>query len=305
MELHIANTLDTNRLSQFYAMLASMFSSNRQNKTCFHVVVTGISGVEKVELESFIQSHNGQIVFYTIDPKLIQLFPLGPSWTIAVYYRLLLFNLIPKEVGRLLYLDTDTLVLKDLSGLFSIDLNEFPLAAVYDNYVKTRPELGIHEEGEYFNSGMMLIDLPVWNRTGVSEKAMAYLQQYPERIKFVDQDALNVVLKDNWKRISEHYNFMFSYVPYEAAKTWYQSQLGEICILHFTLQRPWNMLCKNRYRELYLKFHKQSPGGRQPAITDFSIWSVNKWLGLRVAEAYQDAPSWVKVTWKKMKSFVN
>jgi lipopolysaccharide biosynthesis glycosyltransferase len=92
-------------------------------------------------------------------------------------------------------------------------MNEFPVAAVYDNYVKSQPLLGIFDEGEYFNSGMLLIDVEKWREQNISEKVMEYLLKYPERIKFVDQCGLNAVLNGNWMKLPARFNRIFTYLP--------------------------------------------------------------------------------------------
>ena len=42
------------------------------------------------------------------------------------------------------------------------NIDNYVIGAIYDNYVKTQELIGITEEGQYFNSGVLLIDVKKW-----------------------------------------------------------------------------------------------------------------------------------------------
>jgi lipopolysaccharide biosynthesis glycosyltransferase len=57
----------------------------------------------------------------------------------------------------------------------------------------------------YFNAGVLLIDMERWREEQISEKAVAYLRQFP-KTPFSDQDALNVVCDGRWKKLDAEWN---------------------------------------------------------------------------------------------------
>ncbi|MDD5708415.1 MAG: glycosyltransferase, partial [Kiritimatiellae bacterium] len=70
--------------------------------------------------------------------------------------------------------------------------------------------LDIRGERGYFNSGVLVMDLPTWRRKQIPEQAIDYLARHhgdPKRCGYADQDALNVVMQADWMALDETWNF--------------------------------------------------------------------------------------------------
>lgn len=100
-----------------------------------------------------------------------------------------------EHVERILYVDVDTLILEDLAPLVHLDLAGRVVAAVPDHHIDgalQRGEVpdpgGLPDVKRYFNAGVLLIDLPRWRAGGLSAKALAYLERFPQT-PYADQDA--------------------------------------------------------------------------------------------------------------------
>lgn len=300
LEVHVGIAFDQNYLSPFYALVTSMFLNNKKHSFVIHAIVSGVSIHDKEKIDKFVEDYGGKIFYYEIDEKIVSQFIVVSKWTSAVYYRLYFPSLVPERVERLLYLDTDTLVLGDIENLYKDDLEHYPVGAVYDNYVKSSPELGIDVEGEYFNSGVLLMDVKRWREQKISEQAFHFLTQFPEKIKYVDQDALNAVLKKNWKHLSSQYNTMYSTIPDGMSSKELRKFIQQVTILHFTLQRPWNLLCRNRYRQLYFDYLEKSPLKNYKKYTDFNWAKIPRLIKIRMQEYYFDYPVLQRL-WRNIK----
>lgn len=117
--------------------------------------------------------------------------------------------------GRVLYLDADVLVLADLRPLLDVDLAGLPLAAVQDAVNPTYDagkalqdweHWGIPGSRAYFNSGVLLLDLPAIARDGLVERAYSVVAERPHSLRLWDQDALNVAAADRWLRLPRRWN---------------------------------------------------------------------------------------------------
>jgi lipopolysaccharide biosynthesis glycosyltransferase len=288
--MDIAISFDRNYLNPFYALITSIFENNKDVNFHFHCIVRDdVTFEERNEIELYIKKNNGLFFTYEVDENLIAKFVISGTWTTAVYYKIFFPLLVPKRVSRLLYLDTDMLVIGDLKPLFELDLGGFALGAVYDNYVMIQPEINIIEEGKYFNSGMLLFNVPKWKDLKLSEKAINFLSEYPSKIKFVDQCALNAVSKDLWLRLPEKYNLLYSYIPQNISQNELIEYIKDKVVVHFTLHRPWHLLCKNRLRSIYIKYMIELGIPFQSRIIDFSIWKIPSLLKLRLVEFYFDS----------------
>jgi UDP-D-galactose:(glucosyl)LPS alpha-1,3-D-galactosyltransferase len=141
-------------------------------------------------------------------------YPISDWVSSAVYTRLSIPDVIPEET-RVLYLDADTMVLGDLRPLLREPLLGSPVGAVLDaqnptiGYGIALPgweQLGIPLGREYFNSGVMLIDLARCRKLKVFETAHRFLAEHPDKARFWDQDALNVAVANNWRRLESRWN---------------------------------------------------------------------------------------------------
>ena len=110
--------------------------------------------------------------------------PKGPNyqsrWTYMALMRLVMPAIIVDE-ARTLWLDCDTIVLKDLEPLFDLDMNGMTFAMVEE------PKRSISEGIIYHNSGVVLMDL---NRMlGVMGKLVAKINS--TKMQYPDQDVIN------------------------------------------------------------------------------------------------------------------
>lgn len=299
--IHIGIAFDLNYVQHFYALASSIFYSNPHNELIIHSIITGLRIEEKKAIETYVIQKGHQIFFYEIDETFAGQFILTSKWTSAAYYRLFFPLLVPKEIHKLLYLDTDIIVVNDLSALYNINTDGYPVAAVYDNWVKTAPLLNILEEGNYFNSGMMLINLPKWREQKISEQVFDYLTRYPERIQYVDQCGLNAVLADRWQKLDWKFNVLHSRIPEAMSKKERKGFIKDKVIVHYTLDRPWKMLCRNPYRDLYHKFLHASPYKAKHKFVDFEMRKIPAFLKIKLAELYFNLPFLQRI-WKGMKA---
>lgn len=133
-------------------------------------------------------------------------------------YPILLADLLPSDVERVLFLDVDLLVLDDVTALWETQLGDFLLGAVPDGAVphcssargvKGWRELGIPENAVYFNCGVLLIDLPRWRERGITASVHDYLGK-TMRVDFLHQEALNAVAWNDWRPIDRRWNLLAS-----------------------------------------------------------------------------------------------
>lgn len=144
-----------------------------------------------------------------VDPKVFAGFPTL-NGSVAAYFRLLAPHLI--DTDRFLYLDTDTLCDLDVYPLRLLDMGtlpagwvpEAPLPGAVDREVAV--ELGNGAADFYFNSGVILVNVPEWRRQRVTENAMNYVCR--AKPLYHDQSALNVVLHRNAVVLDAGFNFI-------------------------------------------------------------------------------------------------
>ena len=152
------------------------------------------------------------------------------SYTPYALLRLLACKIscLPKKI---LYLDTDTVINKDISELWNTDIENYELAAALDYYGK------IFMGYKYVNTGVLLLNLDMIKTTGLFDRAIDLLNR--KKIFLPDQTALNRLVKKKLvldAKYNEQKHFKDDTVIQHFAKTiiWFP-------YFHTRNIKPWNV----------------------------------------------------------------
>lgn len=179
--------------------------------------------------------------------------PVTVEWSLETYYRLLLFDILPNEIDRILYLDVDMIINKDISSLYSLSFenkemivcknsNGFSKIKTDDGYIiqKAKFDSKNLSMDNYFNAGLLLINVTKCRNEHISFStylnAMDFWEyQMPEQ----DQDILNFVHGGKVKFVDwEKYDFFACLNIYN--KFSYEEVKNNTYIIHFAGEKPWN-----------------------------------------------------------------
>ncbi len=253
-------------------LLKSIEISNPGEQFIIHIVFSGEGKKDSLKalLQDVVSQEMFTFNFYEIDDKLLSSCPIrkGDYVNISTYYRILLPALLPETVERVLYLDGDMLVVDGISELWDINLDNYGAAVVpcihYDNpneFIR----LGLDVREGYFNAGFMLINLNYWRNHDIQNKTLAFIQDYPDRCKKHDQDALNYILSGkllylsicyNFQRIFYEKDFLYSKKLVSDVNT----ALNKICIVHYCdLEKPWHRECFHPLKDVWIYVARKIP----------------------------------------------
>lgn len=237
--IHIVAATD----NHYAILLAALIKSVELNhhsfeKLCFYIIDDGISKVNKAKLESTINPAVTSLRWF--DSKKILLpdidLPLhNSSFPDTTLMRLFIPYIVPPEVRKVLFLDVDMLVLKDIADLYNTDLDGRVMAAVQDldntmasgwEPIPNYRELGIPPEAKYFNAGLLLIDPQKWREQELPKKIIRFLTDNVKHAKLIDQYGLNGVLYNQWLELDPLWN-TFAYL-----------KIDNPFIIHFVQIKP-------------------------------------------------------------------
>ena len=193
----------------------------------------------------------------------------GHAGVDATYFRLFLGELLPVDVSTVVYLDADVIVTTDLTRLFDTSFEGRPVLAVPDRYAVTLHLSRVmratfpyrerfHEAPDYFNAGVLGIDLQAWRRERIGEQALTIARDHGEQLVFHDQDALNCVLAGRWTPLDVTWNF---HELAQSLRSWETrgaspSRLRRLWhrpgVVHFTSSdKPWDAVCLSPFRGVF------------------------------------------------------
>ena len=162
----------------------------------------------------------------------------------------LLIDRLPALPERLLYLDTDTVALADITPLYTFDLAGREFAAARDFLGK----FFIHPR--YMNAGVMLFSLPALRESDLLTKARALCCR--KKLPFPDQDVLNRLARRKRflpRRFNEQFRERDGTVIRHFSKT-----IRLFPVFHTVNVKPWDIdgihahYHTTRYDALYARF---------------------------------------------------
>ena len=257
--LNLFFVIDKNYVPHFTVTLTSLLENNRDLK----IQVFLIHDIEEDErldtaLRYFKKRYHLRIISCPADPALVNRFPTSDYISRATYFKFLLAELVPSDIDKGLYLDSDLLITGSLAEFVNPDFYDpltdqsFGLLAagdLYEEKEKNRLEQkGVTLNG-YFNAGVMAINLAKWREEKLASKLIWLTEESRELIRWHDQDVLNIYFKHNWKRINSTYNTFSS-----------QHRNPAPVIIHFGgLPKPWHYISSDYYKPLYRKYLRITP----------------------------------------------
>lgn len=118
------------------------------------------------------------------------------------FARLALPSLVKDE--KILYIDTDAIVLKDISNVWRYDISDYYLAGVKDYGVGIETYQRLSITGKYVNSGFILLNLKKIREDKIQDKWFEIINN--NELEYPDQDALNYICQHHELYIPSMYN---------------------------------------------------------------------------------------------------
>ena len=202
-------------------------------------------------------------------PANFQDFRVDKWVSIATYYRILAPRILPINIDKVLYLDSDIIVRGSLNDLWNTDLRDRALAAVGELADSRAVNLvGLPPGAKYFNGGVLLINLAFWRENSIYERATAFIRDNPEKVELWDQDALNAILVHSWIELPAHWNAQHHFITgLPAARIVHLTPeqramvpLSEPAVVHFDGDtKPWHWSCRHPFQYEYRKYRLKTP----------------------------------------------
>ena len=207
-----------------------------------HVLHTNISeemqaATKRLEREGF------DIDFVNVNPYLEKIqdkLPLRHYYTKTTYFRLFIAEMFP-EYDKAIYIDSDTVVLGDISRLYDADLGDNLVGGCHEQAMVQVDVYGTYAEEvvgvsrhNFFNAGMLLINCDMWKKAKLLDRFLTLLGEY-NFVVTQDEDYLNLICKDHVCWLDQRWNTEVT----EGFK--YPYDINDAYILHYIMvNKPWH-----------------------------------------------------------------
>lgn len=144
---------------------------------------------------------------------------LSEGFPREIFFRLLLPDAMP-GCDRIVYLDSDLVVLDDVAKIFDTDMGDALVCACVDVGMagmvggydpdaerRLRDDLGLADPYGYFSSGVLVWDLAAMRAAHPVDEMLAYLCEHS--LRYGDQDALNHFCQGRVHYLDQRWNTLF------------------------------------------------------------------------------------------------
>ena len=241
-------------------MLRSLLENNP--KTTFRIFVLVPSDFP-TNIQSMITnsmpSGRYSFTFIQICYQNLSALKIGGWASHTTYCRLMIADLLP-EISRALYLDSDIVVMGDISAMLHLDLSQYPLAAALDplDASADKRKINLGQSVPYFNAGVMLLNLDRWRLENIGRRALDFATTNPQYIVLWnqwDQCALNNIIRGNLLVLPKEWNFQRADVDFDFASNKSIERAKRAKVLHFTTsEKPWFFMNNHPLKREYWKY---------------------------------------------------
>lgn len=244
MKIHIACCIDDNFAPCAAALLHSA-KTHLSKDTIVHLV-GHLSELNQKKI-SELASEAFQIRFISEVPDYSTL-PISQRFSNrlseAAFWRIALPELLP-DLDKVLYLDSDIIIVNDLAALWQHDVSKVGVGAVNDPLLFIQEPWKVLDmrNNHYFNSGVMLVNLDYWRCNQVTKQLRRVISENPEW-EYNDQHGLNKVLDGSVLFLDDKWNVQTQHFLTDSAP--------DPAIVHFTgFEKPWHLTSAHPYTATY------------------------------------------------------
>ena len=192
-EIHVSYSLDSKLIYPTYiSMLSGLINCDESNLLIYHLLLSYNFNISEIPFFETLKENYQVKIFYYIIPIIFSKAPKWTSGTDCVYYKILLPLMFP-DLDRIIYLDGDTLIRKDIFEMYNSSFeNNYILGhPFYMGYIMKR--YGIKKPEHYINGGCLLFNI---KKIRKDNKDLDLLEATIKRTKpwgFLEQDSINYI----------------------------------------------------------------------------------------------------------------
>lgn len=243
-----------------YVMLLSLFKNNRGEEISVYVMQRDFSEKDKQDILDVANQYNQTIVFIFVDENRFDKLPVSDKFSLETYFRLIMSQLLPMDIKKVLYLDVDIIIRGSIRNLYNTDISEYIAAVCQDTYnpvlvEKKRKLFHRSDDMRYFNAGVMLWNMEQLRKRYSFDDFMKAAKELGYELQFADQEILNYLLYDKVLYCS---NKQYNYITHGEERITDLAS-DEAIILHYAGCNPWQNGQKNELYRIWWEYAKKTP----------------------------------------------
>lgn len=303
-QFHVAFGINQSYTRGMGIALYSLLKNNPKHDFHIHLFTTGLDENDEERLKNLAEKFPVIISLHLFDEAWLDELPTIGRYSKSIYFRLIIPAVVSSYSDRVLYIDADTLITGDLSPLFSLDFSGNTICACNDTLRARQTQcaaLGL-SKGNYFNSGMLLINLQQWNSRMTTQRICDLLLKRGSSFRFPDQDGLNICLENEVSILPGKYNYIYDII---ANNVWHKIDVPkDTVMIHFTGKcKPWHAWSGGDLFVVYSHYYNESPWSSQPLDKPTGYKEIKRFARIKWHEKHYLASMHYTLKYIKFKFF--
>jgi lipopolysaccharide biosynthesis glycosyltransferase len=270
--MNVVCTIDESYAQHCGVTLCSVFANNPGVECRVFLINDGLSGAARERLDRVAAAFSQRLTYCPIDTDVLRNVHISAHVSVATYFRILIPKILPTDVDKVLFMDSDIIVRGRLAQLYDLAIDRYAHAAVENPLASADViRLGMPTSAAYFNAGVLLINLRAWRDEHVAERVLEYANANAAKLVAWDQDALNANMYGRWLKCPPIWNAQEAFfVGFSASELGVSEQelkeaRSDPRIVHFTgSAKPWNVYLNHPFEGEYFNYLALTPWRGSP-----------------------------------------
>lgn len=272
-EINIVFSSDRNFIPYFATSLYSLLVNLSDERPLNVYLLTDDTFTPELEENILLMRETRPFNFHPIvvDASKYQSIKTTVGISVAAYNRLFMDAILPPEVDRAIYLDSDIIIEKNIADIYDLPLDDILFRGVEDSISTVyKARYDLPPASHHINSGVMLCNVAMMRVCGFDERITDFLAIHRYRVVMGDQQIINEVFHEQISPLPLQWNVHGSMF----VRDWVSDKVGvdnsmdakeaaeailSPAVIHYTFKRkPWASLEHPRARAWH-RYNEKTP----------------------------------------------
>lgn len=265
MKKNILVNINKGYIRHFLTTMNSLSVNNPKSEFDVYVMHSNLEDSDKEYIKTKIADNINPIYIF-MDESLFKGAPTVKRYPYEIYYRIFAPIMLPKELDRVLYIDCDLIVHKNIDPLYNMSFqgNYFVACTQIRGFMQwfNRIRLTVGKDHTYINTGVMLINLKELRDVINIDEIFKFIRRNGWRMCLYDQDVIFKFFGNKIRLIDARlYNLSdrlimfhnkFYHSKYKIDKDWVEN--NNMIVHYLGTNKPWKDNYKGILKDYYTKY---------------------------------------------------
>ena len=266
--MNILLTINKKYVKLVNILLNSIQLSNKDTKFDVYILHRELDIEDKKIIESGLDLNKFNIKMIKIDEEEVKNFPqYQKRYPKEIYFRLFATKYLPENIDKILYLDSDTLVINKLDELYNMDFEgNFYIATTHVKKILRKineVRLRIDDDVPYINTGVLLINLKELRKIDVQKEVCEFVENNSKKLMLPDQDIITALYGNKIKIVDAlRYNlgdrdlnlYNLNHIKNPIGLKWVKE--NTVIIHYYGRNKPWNKNYRGKLGVFYYRLER-------------------------------------------------